>query len=149
MKAASLLLLVLCFPALLSPQQITPMNIAAPPGHPGQQLLMVSQRDLLLLQARAWQEGRELEVDAACKNAAWMKKDSCEEFRIHIEPENGSDSETILLHLYYRIDGTDGDQFRKLRADSDALFVKAGIGGQLNRRGISVRAPDMSAAAAR
>jgi hypothetical protein len=119
MKAASLISVILCFPALLSPQQITPMNIAAPADHPGQKMLMLNHHDLLLTQLKAWQDGYELARDVACETTPNAAKESCEEFRVHVEPETGTDSETIRLHLYYRVTGRPSDRYLKSKADTE------------------------------
>jgi hypothetical protein len=128
MKAARLIALVLCFPALLSTQQITPMNIAVAPGHPGQKLLMLSHRDLLLVQARAWEEGIEMDRESECRKWPGMTEKSCEAIKVHVEPEAGSDSETILLHSYYRVDETPAGSTRYLQANNYADLIKTEIG---------------------
>lgn len=80
-------------------------------------MLMLNERDLLLLQLKSWQEGREIGQGAACLSIPEATKESCESTGVHLEPEQGSDTETILLHVYYRVNGSTMDKYVKSKAD--------------------------------
>jgi len=114
----------ICLPLLVAPQQVTPMDIPVPSGHPGQKQLMLSYRDFLLVQMKAWVDGRELERDEACPGS----KETCAHMRVHLEPEQGSDSETILLHAFYRSNGTKADEYLKSKADIYCADTKLFMG---------------------
>ncbi|HEX3091223.1 MAG TPA: hypothetical protein VHW72_01305 [Candidatus Angelobacter sp.] len=125
MKAATLLA-VLCFPLLLSSQQALPMNIPAPPDHPGQKLLMVSHRDLLLFQMQAWIAGYQAAEELYCRARPEMKADPDACARVRIEAETGSDDETCRLHAYFPETGDKvKDPLFKSEADLYAVIFKA------------------------
>ena len=75
--------------------------MASNPGHPGQQVMMVTSRDLLLFQLNAWQSGLELGNESACEAQDGMTPSKCKDTSVHIEYEAGADSETIRVHTYY------------------------------------------------
>lgn len=82
------------------------MTFPAPPDHLGQKMLMVSHRDLLLIQIQSWTSGYEAFQEMACRARPEMKdgQEACSAIRV--EPEAGTDSETIRFHAYYPVTGT-------------------------------------------
>ena len=116
MKVA-ILLVFLYSSALLIPQQISSVG-NTPPDHPGQKALMLSQRDLYLVQTQSWLAGYEASQLGECQ-AKQIKAEVCESQ--HIEAEQGSDPETIRLHAYYP--ATQGNNLAKPDADAKVALI--------------------------
>lgn len=77
---------------------------------------------------RSWEEGIEMARDSECRTWPAMDETSCKAIKVHIEPEAGSDSETILLHAYYRLDQTPAGSTRFLQASNYITLLKTELG---------------------
>lgn len=84
---------------------------------------MITQRDAGLIQVRLWEMGYE---QANKDNCAYLIDTAvCNAFHAHVEVEEGSDAETILLHAYYQKDDKQPEGFLAALAADQCAHIKS------------------------
>jgi hypothetical protein len=97
-----LLFLILAVGAAGGNGQQTPDPNPAFVTHPGMAPVVINERDLWALQLTAWEEGYELHQQSSCERNGYSH-DFCYDRIFRIEVEEGGDTETIRLHITYKL----------------------------------------------